>query len=305
MFDSIKSLNIAKSLGLVTVLAACSCADTASLPSDTLAEMSSSKNQFFMSRPTATEPTELKFDPVESKGKAKNFVANSTLRASSSGSFGSEGLSAIKKILPKKEHELIYVFDLRQEPHGLVNDRAVTWYAPHNWTNSSANRDEALQREKRLLSELTVGSVIGDTSVQSIESFASLVRSSGMNYERLSVVQHLRPSDREVDIFIEACRKLPSKAWLHFVDYEGKERAAYFMLMYDILQNANQSSLEAFYGKYRALYSKDDLFSLSVESSLYYRYEKEQLDFLNRFYAYAKKNPQGTNELWGEYLLKQ
>lgn len=305
MFNSRKIHTTLIKVTAIGVLTLVGCADTGSHSSDTLSEMSSAKSHFFMSRPTATEPTELKFDPVESKGKIKNFVSNVSLKTSSSGSFGSEGLGAIKKLMPKKEHELIYVIDLRQEPHGLVNDRAVTWYAPHNWTNSSANRDEALQREKRLLSELTVGSQISGTAIQSIESFASLIRSSGMNYERLSVVQHLRPSDREVDTFIEICRRLPAKAWVHFLDYEGKERAAYFMLMYDVLQNANQSTLESFYVKYRTMYFKEDLFSLSVESSLYYRYEKEQLDFLNRFYAYAKKNPQGIGELWGEYLLKQ
>ena len=304
MFHSIKKQSVFNSIALAGYLVLAGCADTGSHQSDSLSQLSAAKNQFFMSRPRATEPTELKFDPVEPKGKLKNFISNTSMRVSSSGSFGSEGLSALKKILPKKEHELIYVIDVRQEPHGLVNDRAVTWYAPHNWTNSSANREEALQREKRLLSELTVGSTIADTNVQSIESIASLIRSSGMNYERLSVVQHLRPSDREVDTFIELCRKLPTKAWLHFVDYEGKERAAYFMLMYDVLQNANQNSLESFYAKYRNLYGKEELFSLSVESSLYYRYEKEQLDFLNRFYAYAKKNPQGTSQLWGEYLIQ-
>lgn len=289
----------------LAVLAACASSQREHSEKRVAITAPGSQDTFFMSRPMPTEPTELVFDVVEGSRKLKNYLSQPSMRFSSSGSFGAEGISALKKILPKKDVQLLQVLDLRQEPHGLINDKAVTWLAPHNWTNASANREEALQREKRLLSELTVGSEVAGVQIQSVESFASLIRSSGINYDRLSVVQHLRPTDLEVDAFIGFIRNLPVNAWVHFVDYEGNERAAEFMLMYDLLNNAGTADLESFYNKYRKLYNKENLFTLSVESSNYYKYENEKLKFFERFYTYAKKNPKGVGQLWGEFLLQK
>lgn len=261
------------------------------------------KQHRLMLRPAPTEPTTMVVDEVAGRGKLKNFFKQESLRASASGSFGPEGIGFLKKLLPKKEHELLYVLDLRQEPHALINDRAVTWYAPNNWTNSNSNREEALHREKRILSEIGVGDLLGNLKVISRESFPSLIRASGFSYDRISVVQHVRPTDLEVDYFIELCRRLPAKAWIHFVDYEGKERSAQFLLMYDILMNATSENFEDLVNKYRQLFAKPELFTVSEESSPFHKFEKENLEFLEKFYVYARQNPQGAGKLWGEYIL--
>ena len=69
------------------------------------------------------------------------------------------------------------------------------------------------------------------------------VEQAGVRYVRLMVTDHLRPTDAEVDRFITTARNLPEDGWVHFHCHAGRGRTTMFLVLWDILHNADRVSL--------------------------------------------------------------
>lgn len=258
------------------------------------------KPSFFMTKPQPTEPVELVFDKKYA-GNAVNYRKNDELKMSGSATLGPKALKEIAKPV-KKNKTVLYVFDLRQESHGLINDQPVTWQADRDWANADLNHDEAIRRERRQLGDLRVGERINGTEIKSIETEESMVRSSGHQYVRLTVTDHVRPVDSEVDRFIEAIRTMPENSWIHFHCRAGKGRTTTFMVLYDMLVNARYLPFDDIINRNTKLSNDYDVLTVGDPKDWKYPYQKERADFVRAFYEYAKENPRGEKKLWSEWV---
>lgn len=282
------------------VLAACAEKNVAS-DGQTVADKVANA-QFFMTRPKPTEPVVLVFDTKYNGKKPLNYRADNQLRMSGSASYQPQALREIAKPVKKKKN-LLYIFDLRQESHGYINDEPVTWQADRDWANADLSHDEVIRRERRLLGDMKVGDKVDGIEIKSIETEESSVRSAGHNYVRITVTDHVRPTDVEVDRFVETVRHLPAEAWVHFHCRAGKGRTTTFMVMYDILKNAQKDSLAEINERVMKLSNDYDAMAIPEQADWKYVYQKERAEFLTNFYAYAKENPK-VEKLWTEWTKK-
>lgn len=257
----------------------------------------------FMTRPQPMEPVELVFDKKYAGRKPENYRKSDELRISGSAMISPKVIKEIAKPV-KKEKGLFYVFDLRQESHGFINDEPVTWQADRDWANAGLNHEEAVRRERRQLGDLRVGERINGVEIKSIETEESMVRSSGHQYVRLTVTDHVRPTDSEVDLFLEAVRALPERAWVHFHCRAGKGRTTTFMILFDMLVNARVDSFEAIVERNKNLSNDYDVLAVGEPSDWKHLYQKERADFVKEFYNYAKAHPRGEGLLWSEWMMR-
>lgn len=128
------------------------------------------------------------------------------------------------------EGRTVYVIDLWQESHVLVNEGiALSWYGTHNWANAGMTAEKAEADETARFGGM-IGSTVSafaredDTPVDEMEihirnvtTERELVEREGFVYIRLAIQDHMWPAPEEIDAFIRLVRDLdPDQAWLHF-----------------------------------------------------------------------------------------
>ncbi|XGC81797.1 protein tyrosine phosphatase [Bdellovibrio bacteriovorus] len=262
----------------------------------------SPSSSFFMTKPQPTSPVELVFDEKYAGPKPVNFRQNKDLKISGSATLNPRSLKEVAKT-PKKLKTPLYVFDLRQESHGLINDKPVTWAADRDWAIADLNHDESVRRERRLLGDLGVGESVSGEKIKSIETEESMVRSAGHQYVRLIVTDHVRPVDAEVDRFIEELNALPDNAWIHFHCRAGKGRTTTFMIMYDMLINAKHLSFDEIVERNKKLSDDFDVLAVGDPKEWKYPFAVERAEFIRNFYEYAKAHPRGEGMLWSQWVV--
>lgn len=240
-----------------------------------------------------TTEVNLVFDKKFESKTPQNFRKNEELKISGSGTFSEPAAKFIAKV-----SEVVLVVDLRQESHGLINSKPVTWESDRDWANANMGVEQVIQREKRYLSEVRIGSKIQGSKVSSIETEESLIRSLGQSYVRLAVTNHVRPSNSQVDRFIEAVRNMPATSWIHIHCRTGKGRTTTFMLMYDMLRSAWNTSYDVILERNLKLSSDFELVALSPEGDWQRPYQEDTIAFLKEFYNYAKAHPNGEGLWW-------
>lgn len=250
------------------------------------------KARMSYAKPTATLPVELVFDESLKGPKPVNFRKSESQKMSGSANFSEKAAKTIAKL-----SEVVTVFDLNQESHGLINGLPVTWSAEKNWANADLNYEEALNREKRYLAGVRIGEKLGKVKIKSVETEESLVRGLGHNYVRLTVTEHIRPSDEQVDRFVESVRDLPTESWIHFHSRTGEGRTTLFMTMLDMLQSAETKDFDTIVQRNQQL-SHEDILTVSAEGDWRRPFQEDRVRFLREFYEYAKKHPRGDKTLW-------
>jgi hypothetical protein len=240
----------------------------------------------------------------------------SELRVSGSGEFTPESF----KLVLARTRGPVTVFDLRQETHIFVNDLPVSWYATRDWVNVGRSQSEIEADEGARVASLKRGSKIdvragqpvkhGDpnsvppqpVSVERATIERNVVQSAGANYVRITITDHARPLDDEVDRFILAVRALPENAWAHFHCEAGLGRTTTFMVLYDMLRNANRVSLEDIVRRQKILSHGYDVLQPDEPGNWKAPYAAERAAFIRAFYNYARANPNGRPHLWSEWL---
>jgi len=256
-------------------------------------------------------------DPLNpNKGEMPAATGLSDLRASGSGEFTPEGL----KLVLARTRGPVTVFDLRQETHIFVNELPVSWYASRDWVNVGRGQSAIEAAEASRVQSLKAGSNIDvrpghpvkhgnansvppqDVTVERASVERDIVQSGGARYVRITVTDHARPLDDEVDRFIVAVRALPENAWAHFHCEAGLGRTTTFMVLYDMLRNANRASLENIVTRQKNLSHGYDVLQPDEPGNWKAPYAADRAAFVRTFYDYARANPSGTPQLWSEWL---
>src|SRR5207302_10446114 len=149
------------------------------------------------------------------KGQIPAETGLADLHASGNGEFTADGL----KLLLTRTRGPVTVFDLRQETHVFVNGLPISWFATNDWANVGRTHAAIEADEAARLQSLKPGSEItvtgGDIKksgtlstapahlvVRDAKTERDLVEANNAAYVRLTVTDHARPLDEEVDGFI-------------------------------------------------------------------------------------------------------
>jgi len=256
-------------------------------------------------------------DPLEqNKGETPSTTGLSDLRASGSGEFTPEGL----KLVLARTRGPVTVFDLRQETHVFVNELPVSWYASHDWANVGRSQEEIESEEAARVKSFKPGSEIDvrpghpvkhpnghsvtpqRVTVERAGTERNVVEGADAHYVRVTVTDHACPLVQEVDRFVLAVRALPENAWAHFHCEAGLGRTTTFMVLYDMLRNANRVSLDNIVGRQKILSKGYDVIQPAEPENWKAPYAADRAAFVRAFYDYARANPNGRPQLWSEWL---
>ena len=255
-------------------------------------------------------------DPLKTDdGQVPVITGLSDLRASGSGEFTADNL----KLLLAKARDPVTIFDLRQETHIFVNGLPTSWYASRDWANVGRSLAAIEGDEVARVRSLKPGGEIAIRSgepvkkgsdapaplnviVQRADTERTIAEVAGASYVRIPVTDHARPLDDEVDRFVVAVRALPENAWAHFHCEAGRGRTTTFMVLYDMLRNANRVSLEDIVRRQKILGYGYDVLAASAPGDWKAPYTADRAAFVRTFYDYARANPGGRPKLWSEWI---
>lgn len=226
------------------------------------------------------------------------------LRLSGSAQFSQREFSAILKHVSNAGP--LYDIDLRQEFHGFLNGLAISWFISRDWINRGKSSREIAEQETKLLQSLlgqksVVVSIVQLKSsgggileakklpmeVKTVQDEQAVMQSSGVNYQRLYVTDHMAPEPDEVERFLQVYRSLPSHAWLHIHCAGGDGRTTTFMAMVDMLHNAKDVAFDDILARQYCL-GGSDLAHLGDPQDWKTPLAKQRLEFLKAFYDKAK-----------------
>lgn len=228
----------------------------------------------------------IKDDNINLKGLDK-------LNISGSAQFSDSGLSLIKEAIDNNFS--IIDIDLRQESHGFINGIAISFENEKNNANMGLNLSEVLSTENKLLSAIKIGNPITfyntkETIVpKSIQNELQVANSKEIGYIRIPVTDGGIPNDDMVNYFINFVKNQPKDSWLHFHCKEGVGRTTTFMIMYDIMKNYKDVSLNDIIKRQLSL-------SGMSEKSEKDFYKGKHFEFLKEFYnSFTNKSDSSTS----------
>src|SRR5207253_748252 len=201
---------------------------------------------------------------------------------------------------------LIWDIDLKLDKSLPRNFRTTD-----DWSNVGRTHDEIEADEAARVKSLKAGSKIvvnpgaaikkpGATSsapenvtVEHASTEHDIVVGNNAAYVRLTVTDHARPLDEEVDRFILAVRIMPKNGWAHFHCEAGRGRTTTFLVLYDMMRNANRVSLEDIARRQQLLGYDYDVLRPADPGSWKAPYTEDRIAFVRAFYSYARTNPNG------------
>ncbi len=236
-----------------------------------------------------------------------------------SGSASIASLEQVQRLHPTPERPVI-VLDVREESHAIVAGYPCTWRLGNNWANVGKSRDAIIADEQSRIAALKQQSVVEIIHRKDakhglenprkvvlkspdISSEEDLVKSTGAEYLRLMVTDHMGPRSEDVDLFIAMERMLPEHGRVHIHCGVGQGRTGIFIAMHDMLKNAHNVSFHDLIERQLAFNPGRALdFNKDVTHEGRANLRNDRLEFISLFYEYAKQNPKGVPRTWSEWL---
>lgn len=233
---------------------------------------------------------------VIESARVPSRVGLDKIRASASGQFSESDLALMLMKLPTNKK--ILVVDLREESHGFINGLPVSWRLPHTtWTNVQKSLVQIEENERELCQQVAkLNKVIIDPQnkplpIQVSRAYTEkeLIKRYNLDYLRIPITENHKPSDAAVEQIMQLIQNQPEGLWLHIHCHGGRGRTTTFLLMYDMLKNGRQVSLDDIFLRHLLLGGTDLKKQLDLKIprhvALYYR-----LQFLKQFYEYVTTN---------------
>lgn len=231
----------------------------------------------------------------------------------------------LKKLLPFSEKSKIYVIDLREEPHLFINDISVSLCKKNNYINEhkfvsfidipydmmQIFEDKVVEklRNKKQYKIFEVKEKEGlkyathSIKKESIYTERQLVQNSGVHYLRLSITDHKRPTDEQVDAFLTLIKAIPHDAWIHFHCRGGVGRTSTLVLILDMIKNKGKFSMDNFIEKQKEQGGAKSLFKMNPAKKHKLGDAIIRKEFLINFYSYVN-DPEGYGKQSWSFWIK-
>lgn len=222
------------------------------------------------------------------------------LNISGSAQFSENGLVLIKQSIGNAMP--IIVVDLRQESHGFINGEAISWVSNKNKANKGLTKEAVLSDENTRLQSILLNKPmsIGKKTLipKKLENEEKLVKRNGMSYMRIPITDKEIPNDDMIDYFIKFVKSLLPNTWLHFHCKAGIGRTTTFIVMYDMMKNAKNVSLQDIMNRQILLGGKNLLRDEQLSMN---RFE-QRATLIKRFYRYCVENNDNFITTWSQWI---
>lgn len=228
-------------------------------------------------------------------------------------------LLSLQQIRERIRSKHFLIIDLRQESHGMLNGNAISWYGRRDAANAGKTPEQIEKRQTQLLVTLGEDEIAlvnkieqktADGEIEKVKpvefmihqtsSEQDLLSGLGIQYQRLYVQDFHAPTGDQVDRFIKIVNELPENTRIYFHCRAGIGRTTVFMAMYDMMRNAKHVSFEDILARQAALGGKD-LTKFPDKKNFKYKWAVNRLNFLKKFYDYARTNADDFKTSWTEW----
>jgi hypothetical protein len=247
------------------------------------------------------------------------------LRASGSNQYSRDGLVLLVNKLKVRANNIVIV-DLRHDDHLFVNGLNVSTFeskevlleprSPAIISHSEKQLKEALLKETKLelhaIDTKYPKNTFDDRFVltlrpSTVETPEELVKSLGVNYLLIGSKRFSEVSDGDIDFFISNYKANPADTWYHFHCKKGKSRTTFFLVILDMMRNADKLTLEEIVHRQHVI-GGIDLFDItpkdpSWENELLSK--KQWIVCLARFHRYVIENKESNFKVsWTKWSEK-
>lgn len=222
------------------------------------------------------------------------------LNISGSAQFTKGQIEPLKKAINKPN---ICIVDLRQESHGLLNELAISYYNFYKLVNNGFDSVETIEKEISELNKININSQVNVfhkngklyrcLEAESVCTEEQAVTDCGMQYKRYAVRDGGVPTPQTVDDFVNFIKNKPSDLHLHFHCHAGEGRTTTFMVLYQIMNNPNNLTLE------QILSYQYNIGGIVLTNDGY------RLDFISSFYEYIQENKESNySTTYSKWIVK-
>lgn len=247
-----------------------------------------------------------------------NLEGLSKLNASGSSQFSEFSLDALIKRIGSKH---ITIVNLRQEDGGFLQPMEgkgsisfsylmpMPWWTGEDPRGNRTIKEIEASEEKRMaeIMQNKTFTVYGtsdsyapsdshkllyriDIAVKRAFTEKQLAEEKGLGYFRIPDKKFGNMEFEHVDQFVEFVKNLPADEWLHFHCKKGQSRTTLFMIMYDMMRNADRVSAEDIIKRQGPLgLGGADLFGLPNKEDWDHSFKKGWKEFLYNFHKYVNE----------------
>jgi tetratricopeptide (TPR) repeat protein/protein tyrosine phosphatase (PTP) superfamily phosphohydrolase (DUF442 family) len=204
----------------------------------------------------------------------------------------------LRNIVERSRNPVV-VLDFRQEPHGYIAGMPITWFRPYV-SDRELGTDGMMSLEDDFIDFLESTPSVQVDSVEwtggqdyrvlnsefvsndTVLSNAEMVEKNGARYKRFYIP--VVPNDRQVAEFESFVEEMAEQdTTLYFNCWDGTGRSTEFMVMYDILKNGGEVSLETIADRQAAM-GGINVLELPPQSSPNYPRSVLRRDFIIDYY---------------------